>query len=87
MSWSIQKTVGKPDKVKAQIAPQFDSASRSYSGKTEQKDVESARIAVNSWLDECNCGASEGVTVEASGSRGEGWVNVTVLCGKLALVI
>ncbi len=43
MSWSIQKTVGKPGKVKEQIAPQFDQASRSYAGKTEQKDVESAR--------------------------------------------
>lgn len=86
MSWSIQKTVGAPDKVRAAIEPLFDQAAKCYAGKTEEQDVLSAKATVLAFLDEFQPPMPNyGVSVEASGSRGGTWCNVTIACWYVIL--
>ena len=85
MSWSVSKIIGKPEGVKACANEMFDRQAKNYEGKTEAKDVESARQAVNAWIDECKCTEQEGVCVEANGSRGDTWLNINVQCIKLPM--
>lgn len=87
MSWSITERFGKPEKIRERVATEFDTAAKMYAGKTEETDVLGAKAAVLAFLDEANCSETEGVKVVASGSRGQGWVNVTVQCNKISLMI
>ncbi len=92
MSWSVQKIAGKPDKVKPIAEAAFDASAKSYAGKLEEQDVLGAKAAVMSFLDNAaqpgNLGETEGVEIEANGSRGEGtwaYVNIMVKCTKIAM--
>lgn len=87
MSWSVNKKVGKPEAVRPVVEKEFDVAAKMYAGKTEEKDVLGAKAAVLAWLDEVRCTESEGVEVEANGSRGDAWVSVTIKCNKIALLL
>lgn len=86
MSWSIQKTIGEPARVRAVVEPQFNRAAESYekSGNiAEADDIRSARVSVLNWLDQ----VPEGLvaSVEASGSRGAGWLGIKVDCSTVKL--
>jgi hypothetical protein len=87
MSWSIQKTIGSSAAVKAAVEPQFDMAAKNYAGQAEEQDVLAAKAAVSSWLDNPRASATGGVIVEASGSRGQGWLSITVQCSEVQLKV
>ena len=87
MSWSIQKTIGKPEAVRPAVDAAFDAAAKQYEGKTEADDVLAAKTAVGEWLAESACSDKEGVCVEASGSRGQGWLSIKVDCAKVTLLV
>lgn len=86
MSWSIQKTIGEPARVRAVVEPQFKRAAESYekSGNTaEADDINSARVSVMNWLDQVPEGHA--AVVEACGSRGAGWLSIKVDCSTVKL--
>jgi len=85
MSWSIQKTIGRPAAVKAAVDPLFDQSAKNYAGQAEEQDVLAAKTAVDSWLDARRSSENAGVQVEASGSRGNGWLSITVQCAEVTL--
>lgn len=83
MSWSIQKTLGEPQRVLAAVEPLFDSSAKAYAGKPEEQDVLAAKAAVQSWLGEVPEGYA--AVVEASGSRGTNWLSIKVECSAIRL--
>lgn len=88
MSWSIGKVIGEPERVRAVVGPQFDAAARYYEGKggvsaEEQVDILNAKGQVMAFLDHAPKGHA--VEVEANGSRGEGWLSVSVKCSAVKL--
>jgi len=87
MSWSINKQMGKPEKIRPSVESQLDSVAKYYEGKSEQKDVLDAKAALLSWLDETKCADNEVVSVEACGSRGGTWLNIKIDCSKLTLLL
>lgn len=85
MSWSIQKKIGTPDKMKEVLAPEFDAQAKNYAGKPEEQDVLAAKASVMSWLNEVPDG--QVAMVEANGSRGAGWLSIKVECSALKLLV
>lgn len=85
MSWSIQKKIGAPDKVRAAVEPEFDNAAKCYAGKPEEQDVLAAKAAVLSWLDEVPAG--QAAIVEAHGSRGASWLTIDIHCSIASLLV
>jgi hypothetical protein len=83
MSWSISKTMGVASAVRAAVEPDFDRAAKSYAGTPEEADVVAAKTSVLAWLDKKPEGS--GVIVEASGSRGDGWLSVKIDCHAVPL--
>lgn len=84
MSWSISKTIGEADKVRAAVAPEFDSAAKNYTGTPEEQDVLAAKASVLAWLDTVPEGHA--AQVEACGFRGSGWLTIKVDCQAVKLV-
>lgn len=92
MSWSIGKIIGEPARVRAIVEPQFDSVAKSYGIRAEkgdkiagheQVDILNVKGQVLAFLDS----VPEGYVaeVEANGSRGASWLNVSVRCATLKL--
>jgi hypothetical protein len=85
MSWSVQKTIGEPARVRAVVEPAFDNAAKYYekTSPAEFADIIAAKERVLAWLDRVPDG--QAAIVEANGSRGDGWMSLTITCSTVKL--
>lgn len=93
MSWSVQKTAGIGPEFRAEVERRFNLAAEYYEkqpskwAQAETVDIYSARNAALSWIDLQDATQDAVLIVEASGSRGDAWLNVRIDCSKLPAII
>lgn len=85
MSWSIQKRVGTPEGLRPIVTADFDRAAKMYDGKVEGNDVLAAKASVLAFLDTVPAG--QAAIVEATGSRGERWLTISISCSTCELLV
>ncbi len=75
MSWSVMFMVGTKSAVTARASAAFDTAAKMYEGKPEGEDVLRCKASALAALEEIDPKLSgcNGVSVEASGSRGSSY--------------
>lgn len=83
MSWSVTKRVGLPEKLRTPVSDDFDRAAKYYKGTPEETDVLAAKQSVMDFLTAVTPGNA--AVVEANGSRGAGWLTVTINCSAIKL--
>lgn len=90
MSWSVT-AIGTADKVKARISDNLGKASAQYTG-AEQADIQFAEGAILAALEDSGQsspylqdGQIVGFEVKANGSRGHGYLSLSISVTRIAL--